>query len=948
MSRITSINTLAELERLGITWEEGGENEIRVVCPFHEDSTPSCCINTEKNVYICQASSCKNSGDIISFIARVVGANRRVVYQELASRYNLEDKKVIDPHTVEAYFKNLSGKKTLLAELSKRGVGPDLVREARLGEFKGRITIPIYEDGEVVNIRHYLPGAPGSQKFRNHKGFGKKLRLYRREDIGRYDRIWIHGGELKALAASPLLNEIEVGSVSPSGGEGSWDRIWDDLFKGKKVYVCMDVDLAGLKASVKIATFLYGKCEVYIVKLPLDKTEHPKGDINDYIFHHKPSAEDFEKLMSEAQQYTPEAAERNLPDEDSPESVSFLDALRSGVGNKVINFPASIVALDETPYQIPEVVAVSCDRAQKCCHECPILGLSLDEDAAYSRVHLPMLHPSNLQMAGSNVKLLRLALYDSIGIPHACRVVRFKIDSHRNLYDARISPVMDFHVDEDPETAVQQAFVFTNKLSLNSPYSMTGVMTPHPKNQKATFIVKRAVQSEDTLEDFSLTPELHEQLLQFQPKQWTVQGISEQLARVYEDLSCNVTRIFERPEIHSLIDLTYHSVIGFEYRGRTQNGWINCLIVGDSSLGKSEASSRLHEHYRLGTRLDCRSASFAGIVGGVQQFDGGQYYISWGVIPKNDRGMVILDEAKGLREETIGRMTDMRSSGWAEIPKIEHRRAPARTRLLWITNPRRGALDDYAYGVSSVLEFCGSPEATRRFDIVGVFARDDSIDIYGQVDRKVEHVFTQDLCRNLILFAWSRSSDQIKINNVELAEESATKLRETFIDDIPIVDTGSIHLKLLRVACAFAARTYSVDFEGNIVVRDCHILYAEKFLMDLYSNIDCAYDEFSRVRRMSKNITNREEVVHFILNDVTEVEAFFEGLLNTDAIHREDIEDWCGVDGLQARNMIGFLTRQRCLIRNDRWTYKKSAEFTKLLRKIEPDIPKIKPEKPDL
>jgi len=948
MTQLSNINTLAELERLGISWIEGGENEVRTVCPFHQDETPSCCINIEKNVYICQASSCKNSGDIISFIARVLGANRRVVYQELAERYDLDTKKTIDPNTVETYHKSLSTKKTLVRELRARGIDADLARKARLGEHKGRVTIPIYQDGEVVNVRHYLPGAPGNQKFRNTKGFGKTLRLYLRDDQLNYDKIWICGGELKALAASRFLNHIKAGAVSPSGGEGSWDRSWNDLFVNKDVYICMDIDQAGKKAAAQIGSHLYGKCNIHIVDLPLDKKKYPKGDLNDFIASEDRSLEEFQALMDNAQEFSPEGIKKAVDEGQDPAEITFLEAIRENRGGEILEFSATVVALDETPYQVPELVAVNCDRNQKSCPECPVYGMPIDEDAAYTRVNLPKLDQAILQMQGANNKILKMALLDCIGIPQSCRSVRFKIDAHRNLYDARISPVMDFHQDEDPQSAVQQAFVFTPKLDVNLPYRMTGIMTPSPKNQKATFIIKDVEAQEDTLEDFSLTPELHDELKLFRPEQWTVQGIRDKLADINGDLSNNVTRIFDRPDIHTLIDITYHSVLGFEYRGRPQNGWINCLIIGDSSLGKSEASSRLHEYYRLGTRLDCRSASFAGIVGGVQQFDGGQYYISWGVIPKNDRGLAVLDEAKGLREETIGRMTDMRSSGWAEIPKIEHRRAPARTRLLWISNPRKGSLDDYAYGINSVLEFSGSPEAARRFDVVGVFAKDDSIDIYSHVEEGESPKYSHESCRNLILYSWSRKPSQVKISDFDLVEDCAKKMRETYTEDIPIVDAGSIHIKILKVASAFAARTYSTDDEDTILVRNCHILYAVEFMQRLYSSFDAAYDEFSRVRRLSKKISNKEEVVKYLLNDLTEIESFIEGILNVDGVHREDIEDWCGIDLPQARSLIGFLTRHRCLTRNDRFTYRKTPEFTKMLRDLEHKVSDMKPEVPEM
>jgi hypothetical protein len=942
---IHRINALSELELLDIAYVDGGEDEIRIICPFHKDSTPSCCVNTKSNLFICQASSCNAKGDIINLIAHVLQTSRRVAVAELSDRYDLEEKKVLNPKDVERYHKELLGTKALLSELYKRGITDSTIRERRLGCDKGRITIPIYEGGEIVNIRRYMPGAPGHLKFKNTKGHGKRPRLYPGIEQLDYGIVWIDGGELKGAVAAQILNPHNIGGVSASGGEGSWVRAWDSKFEGKTVYICMDVDAAGRKAANKIATYLYGKAKVYLIALPLDKEKYPKGDTNDWVGLENAVFADFKLAMDNAKAYEPDILEERLDEEIPATEVKFLDAIRLNRSRELLSFSALPVAVDETPYTIPKTVGVNCDRAQNCCHQCAIYGTPIDADNAYAEVHLPGTSEHLVAMVGVPTNKLRDALFDIIAIPHACKVVRFKISKTQVLYDTRISPVLDFQ--KDVETTVQQAFVLSERVDINTPYKMQGVLHANPKNQRSVFVVRDIEPEEDTLTEYN--PDKHEldKLKIFQPKEWTVESIDAKLDELYDDLETHVTRIYERRDIHKLIDVVFHSALNFNYDGRTQNGWIGALLIGDSSLGKSEASSRLHEFYNLGARLDCRSASYAGIVGGLQQFDGGQYYVSWGSFVQYDRQSLILDEFKGLHTDIIGKLTDLRSSGWAEIPKIEHRKAPARTRLLAITNPRYGDMADYAYGIRSIEKLTGSPEATRRFDLVGVFAKDEDIDIFREDRKKADHTHTSELCRSLILFAWTRAAHQINIQNVKKAQDLSKELRSRYSEKIPVVDSGSIHLKLLRVSVAFALRTFSVDDKYIVQVRDCHIQYAFDFMDSLYSSDACGYSAYSESVRRNESISHPDKVVKYLCN-VNNISKLVEGCLVSEEICREDIEDWCEMEQQAAKVLISFLVRHRCFTRNDRWTYKKTPPFVAFLRKMQPELKEITPNLPEL
>jgi DNA replicative helicase MCM subunit Mcm2 (Cdc46/Mcm family) len=97
-----------------------------------------------------------------------------------------------------------------------------------------------------------------------------------------------------------------------------------------------------------------------------------------------------------------------------------------------------------------------------------------------------------------------------------------------------------------------------------------------------------------------------------------VESLTEKLDDIYSDLESNVTQIWRRRDYHLAIDLAYHSVLYMDFLGSSQlKGYIELLVVGDTREGKSQTANRLRDHYGLGTKIDCKNVSLAGLTGGV-------------------------------------------------------------------------------------------------------------------------------------------------------------------------------------------------------------------------------------------------------------------------------------------------------------------------------------------
>lgn len=949
-TRIESINALAELDRVSWSYEPVGNEEVKCKCPVHEDNSPSVRLNTAKNLWKCFASHCNAQGDIATFIAHVLKVERSTVIIDLSSRYDLEDVKVISPATVEKFHDEIFNAGPLLQALRDRGITDDMIRKARLGFHKGRITIPIYDQNyNVVNVRRYLPGAPGAQKMQNTTGYGA-ARIYQIDQLLKYDKVWLCGGEMKALVVGSYLNDLGIGAICVSAGEGAWEPKWNSLLANKEIFICMDVDLAGRIATRKLGQYIYQHAKsVRVIDLPLDKKKYPKGDVNDYVGqeHAKPS--DLHRLTSEARIFEPQIVGLKGTVSDQITPVSLARATDPENVGKRVGFLGVVSAMDTTPFLIPSKVGVICDRAQKNCAMCPISTLDQDPDEGSTDVNIPATSIAILDMINNTKGKQNECLQEALGIP-TCRVVKFSIKKHYQVRDVRLAPQLSIG-SEGSDNVVQSAFVVGTDVDLNASYNLSGVVYPHPKTQQATLLLDEVEEAEDSLGSFDPSEEELAELSVFQPKEWTVEGIQAKLEEIYDDLECNVTRVYSRREILTLVDLTYHSVLVFQFDGSVTTGWVNSLIAGDSAQGKSEMTIKLKTHYGLGERMECKNATVAGLLGGLQQM-GSKWFVSWGIIPMHDRRLVLLEEVKGAPVEVIGKLTDMRSSGQAEIPKIERRRAQARTRLIFISNPRSPRpVSSYNFGVEMIQELIGALEDVRRFDVAVIVAKE-------QVDPKlinrmmknrpiVEHKFTNDLCRRLVLYAWTRKQHQVEFapEATSLIMECANALCEKYTETFPLVDRGTMRYKLARLATALAVRTFSHGESQDVVlVRACHVHFIQEFLDKVYSAKEFGYLDFSKAQSVMNNILDVKTIEKHLFATKHPKDLISSFLLQ-DRVSLEDLMVWAELDRDGAYKLLSLLVRKHALLRSGR-EYIKSTPFIDLLRKMKnvPEKPKVREE----
>lgn len=925
---LSNIQALAEFERAGIVYEFAGGDEVKICCPFHADSSPSCFINIYKRLFKCQTAGCEANGDVIDLIARYLKTPRFVVVTDLATRYDLEEGKIIDPQVIERHHQAIWKAEALRNELYRRGLNDQLIRYYRLGEDKGRISIPVTSPtGAYINIRSYLPGAPGKDKMRNMPGYGGAdwfpvEQLY-------YRHIVLTGGECKAIVGAYQLNEHEIGCITVTCGEGNLPAELVKQLAGKLVYVVMDIDAAGRKAAARHCEHIRIVADfVSDILLPLDITKHPKGDLNDFAAE----GGDLKSLIDVCTEYVPDRTDWLKADESEPIPLDLGVAIHAENANKRMLVKGLVSSMDTTPYLIPKEVVIECSKNQKECGICPVY---LQKAASFT---IPAESPAILEFIGTSDSVQLEVVKKLIGIPKSCRASDFVKLSEYNVEDTFISPQLDMSSKSSDRQPIPAMCVGTG-LAMNEAYDMTGKLLANPKNQQATLLISNHKTSVDALSNFQLTEP--EQLGNYWPTEFSVEAIQEKLDHIYADYEANITRIYQRQDMHFIVDLAYHSPLFIEFDGRHIKGWVDTLIMGDSSHGKSEVTFGLQKHYGLGHTAEMAMASVAGILGGMEKM-GERWCVSWGIIPMNDRRLVILDEIKDAPVEILGKLTDMRSSGIAQVTKIgKHWKTRARTRQIWLSNPRSDMkMSQQTFGIKAISELIGSPEDVRRFDVVLLVA-DSEIDA-AEINKlhserpTVDHFYTSQMSRQLVLWAWTRGDGQVKFSDAATARvlREASALCATFTDVIPLIDRGSTRYKLARLAAALAARLFSCseDYE-TLIVEECHVEYISQFLRRIYSSSVFGYLEFTEAQRLLLTLVD-PEMLELKIQSTPYPRDFCKLLLSRDFIELNDLVDWTTWDKEQSQDILSLFVRKHAFVRAGRGAYRKSALFIEFIKRL--------------
>ena len=853
-----------------IAFSQSSGDQLYACCPFHPDKTPSFTVNTETREWFCHG--CGKGGAEKEFLAEYFDVDTKI------GKYAFEywEKKGTLPfptdEAVDKYHQRLLKSPKDLAILESFGITLDNIKELKIGLDDFRVVFPIKSRrGYWVNLRRYLPpqrrlADSKEPKCLNLRGLGQR-RYYPYEAFDQKEVVVVEGEKDCVAARSQGLNAVTGtgGSAIPVDEVG--------LFKDKDVVLMLDSDTVGQRSVNTYLQLLKNLASsIRIIRLP-------QKDFVDYYTACKVTGE-APNVWQYAVEHTEYEKQKQMGEAQDVSLVrsEFTEHLNTWI--KLHNM--SVVGVEPKIYTVPTKLKCVC-RNSKCNKPCPLAFSTTNPELAQEVEVDPRQLLRFMDSADS-------AQDNYLRQVFGCKSVSAEPTDFINCQKIIFQESASF-IDGLEEASFENrygVYMYTDyRLSATLKYDFEACRVTNPSTQQNYYVIRDA-------ECVNVAkPVLDMTMLAHFKEAGDKAATAEELINGYYAEWMPELGIEGRPDLFGAILLTYCSVTEIPWQGGIIKGWLDTMCIGDTRTGKSQMAQRFVKAIGMGGYINGENARRTGVIGGVQRF-GDSWVVTWGAIPMNDRGLLMIDEASGLEVDDIKDLSSTRSSGAVTLNKIVKGEARARTRLLWFSNPRSGRnlSDFYWKGFGAFQEFIPVMEDQARFDLVLSAARED-IDVLNGIDVET-HVHLAPW-QALFSLAWSIPADDIRIaKDVKLAvRETAKSLNEDLGGGSLIVGVA-VHEKILRLSCAFAVACGSYDVAtGFLEVTEKHVRFAKEFLEITLNKPSLGYGDY--IREFKRAQAKRADNMNFVRTLIA-VHPAIKALLTATSFKGYQFQEILGID----------------------------------------------------
>lgn len=850
-------------------------------CPFHEEKTPSFTVNPETHEWYCHG--CERGGAEKEFLALYFDVEPKI------AKYAFEqwEKKGTLPfpteEAVEKYHNRLLNSPKDLAILEGFGFTLDEIKRLKLGLDDFRIVFPVKsKTGFYVNLRRYLPPqrrVPGGKdpKCLNIRSLGQR-RYYPYEAFDKDEVVVVEGEKDCVAARSQGLNAVTGtgGSAIPVEEAG--------LFKDKDVVLMLDTDAVGSKSVATYLQILKNIAKsIRVIKLP-------QKDFVDYYNACKASGEPVDVW-----QYAVEATELEKQKErQEAQDVSLVRSEFTEHLNTWVKLSGmSVVGVEPKIYTVPTKLKCVC-RNNKCNKPCPLAFSATNPEYAQEIEVDPR---QILRFVDSADSAQDSFLRQVFGCKHVNAEPVDFINVQKLIFQESAS-----FIDGLEEASFENrygVYMYTDyRLSATLRYDFEACRVTDPRTQQNYYVIRDAECIGTTVPDLEKST-----LASFTEFGKQATSAQELIQHYYEEWMPALA-IEGRPDLFGAILLTYCSVTEIPWQGGIIKGWLDTMCIGDTRTGKSQMAQRFVKALGMGGYINGENARRTGVIGGVQRF-GDSWVVTWGAIPMNDRGLLMIDEASGLEVDDIKDLSSTRSSGAVMLNKIVKGEARARTRLLWFSNPRSGRnlSDFYWKGYGAFQEFIPVAEDQARYDIVLSAARED-IDILEGYEAD-GHVVVEPW-KALFSTAWGVSAEDIILSAEVKAEvRKCAKDINAKLGGGPLIVGVAVHEKMLRLTCAFAMLCGAFDIESRrLMVEPKHVQFAEEYLEWTLNKPSFGYGDY--IREFQRAKAKRQENMNFVRTLIA-MHPAIKSLLTASSFKGFQFQEILGIDRTDSSKIMSDL-----------------------------------------
>ena len=928
------------------------EGRVKVTCPFHDDKTPSLSLSIDKGNK-CFGCGKKFSGPIGFYQLWMSRDNKRCSFTNAAKKlYSRYIRPVIDNRRVDKWHQALLTNMKARQVLESRAINEFGIRKFLLGwdEDEERFTLPITnEQGWVTDIRKIktkeyisanakrkiiknLPYDWETAKQKKERGeitHGQGGRVF---PVTNCDKavIFLCEGEFDAIVL--IMNGFNA--VTTGGCQVSKKHY--KLFKNKQVVLCLDNDEAGRSAAQILLRELHNIAKrVTDVVIPIEG-----GDVTDFFTSGR-TKEDFQKLVDNATvRDTVEPTKPELPASGSEVvSLHSIEDMHNpfNYGKRAV-LNARLVAEKDTRFSIATQYELRCptDRGKVCTH-CPML-----EQGGEHYGRLDPTSPMFLSMLGVSDKVIRNEIVNDFGAPVNCTSLKMEATEVLSVRMGKVAPQIK-RKETRRDKNQQEVLTLCGELELNSDYSLEGAITKDPNTQSTIFVVDKATPL-DTAFGSSYAPEKEraEQLIEkFSPEEDTVESILERHSELNEILAKNVTNIYGREELHTAINLTFHSPLHLKWEpnGKVINSYMETAIIGDTNTGKNAVLDSLCEYYKAGLVVDSASTTRAGLLGAFDE----KGYFGWGAYVQQHGKLLGLNEGSNLKEvmETMRCIREGKADYFKAAGSMQ---TVCKTRCIILANDPHGHLSSHPYPILSLPALFPHEADISRFTYACFLRGEDTpLDIVNKAKPpRIKTEITQQDFQDVLSFAWSIPHEKIKFTKDAIQEiyAQATRMSKKYSATIPLIQSSIARNNIAAITAALANQLFNYDVKlGAVRVSKAFVKAAVHLMESHYDSPACQYDVYSEQERSRSVITEEKAIVAIFDKERTRLGGnlinCLRNILSSKSVDYDYLSDnFMSLESSSAvRLTLKILTINRCVTRDGKLAYKTLA-FTKLIKKL--------------
>ncbi len=830
------------------------KGEVMVCCPYphkrvnenweeetYKELIPSSSINLDKRLFNCMV--CGGGSNEITFAKNVTGKTD----QEIIKEYAIKEELKSDTENWEnGQHKLLLNNKEMLDKLENLKISKEVIESLKLGIITNMLAIPCFKNGKLVDIVRYninkIEDKP--KVLRNSNSLSGNIIPFDLWEKDKRTTVICEGEKDMLVARSQGFNAISI-----TGGAQYGDLQKDLLpyFKDRVVYIVYDNDNAGREGANKLYKMLSDFSNNILITSIGKVCLENKEDVADFFIKYNKNSDDFKELLKNNSTKPTENELKTVKNKYSLNFSKISDNIENSVMRKLLKSKFQIVATCTEMYSVHEFVEFKPINKDE---DNSIIGEKGNKKPKFWHLQDNLSNFMEFIEMGVKYKDLAPTFARILGIKvNKGEIVGYKPEfgKLKTVYKYTVADEVVENDDYVSEVTVDM-YAF-EPLDIGNNYEIEYKLYPHPKDgQRIVAVATKIVKTNDKLE--TLDSEMLNSLSLFK----VTSTIEEKVQDLYISAKNHIAPYLNH-DLWLMCDLVFNSPLDITYINPIR-GALDVFILGDTRTGKSETSRALRDLYNFGSVIPLKTATTQSLIGGTSDRD---KKTKLGVLPREHKGIVLLEEYSGAPQEFLKTMTEIRSSGILKLYRVNsgELKAPCKLRMITISNctsnddgmPR--LLSIFPNGVEPLVELVNSAEDIARYDAFMLVPRvttrmnpfESTLSAVNMIDKK--HY------ENKIKWVRSLTADEIVINE-EVGNhifKRSQQLNNLFECNFTLFGAET-DKKLARFSCALATMLCNTDDTNrNIIVTKEHVDYIYDFFIRLYNNDTFRLKEYAEEQK---------------------------------------------------------------------------------------------------